>query len=146
MIRLALAVPVLLLLAACGKAASESDDPKPTQGSAHEQTRTAIAQASTAAAGEPPAAFRQCSVCHATEADRNLIGPSLAGVYGKRAGSVPGFNYSAALKQSNLTWDDASLDRFLAAPMSVMPGTRMTYAGLKDSAARREVIGYLKTL
>ena len=148
MIRTALAASLLLVLAACGHAARDSDDPKPDSvpGTSGERPGSAIAQASTAAAGEPPASFRQCAVCHATEPDRNLIGPTLAGVYGRRAGAVPGFNYSAPLRQAGLSWDDRTLDRFLAAPMTAVPGTRMTYAGLKDPAARREVVGYLKTL
>ena len=148
MIRPALAVLSILALAACGRAARESDDPMPDSvpGTSGEHSGAAIAQASTASAGEPPAAFRQCAVCHATERDRNLIGPSLAGVYGRRAGAVPGFNYSPALRQAGLTWDDQTLDRFLAAPMTAVPGTRMTFAGLKEPSARREVVGYLKTL
>ena len=75
-----------------------------------------------------------------------MIGPSLAGVYGKPAGAAADYPYSAALKQAGLTWDDPTLDRFLDAPMKTVPGTRMTYAGLKDPAARREVIAYMKTL
>jgi cytochrome c len=139
---------LLLALAACGKASRQSDDPRPdaAPGTGGGASSRAVAQASAAAAGEAPAAFRQCTICHATEPDRNLIGPSLAGVYGREAGTVPGYPYSPALKQTGLTWDEATLDRFLAAPMTAVPGTRMTYAGLKDPAERKDVIAHLKAL
>ena len=148
MIRLALAASLVLALAACGQAARESDDPKPdaTPGTQGERPAEAVAQASQAAAGEPPPAFVQCKICHTTEPGKHLIGPSLAGVYGKPAGAAVDYPYSAALKQAGLTWDDPTLDRFLDAPMKAVPGTRMTYAGLKDPAARGEIIAYLKTL
>lgn len=148
MIRPVLAAAFMLGLAACTQAARQSDDPKPdaVPGTGGESPSVAVAQASAASAGEAPAAFRQCTICHATEPDRNLIGPSLAGVYGRKAGTVAGYPYSPALKQAGLTWDDAALDRFLAAPMTAVPGTRMTYAGLKDPAERKEVIAHLKTL
>jgi cytochrome c len=77
---------------------------------------------------------------------QHLVGPSLAGVYGKPAAGAADYPYSAALKQAGLTWDDATLDRFLTAPMKTVPGTRMTYAGLADPAARHEIVMYLKTL
>lgn len=150
MIRPVLAAALLTTLAACGHAARESDDPRPdaTPGTGGESpaAATAIAEASTAAAGEPPAAFNQCKICHTTEPGKNLIGPSLAGVYGRKAASRPGFPYSAAMRQSGLTWDDATLDRFLEAPMKVVPGTRMTYAGMKDPVARKDIITHLKSL
>lgn len=148
MIRTALAASLLLVLAACGHAARDSDDPKPDAipGTSGEQPAGAIAQASTAAAGEPPATFAQCKLCHTTEPGRNLIGPSLAGVFGKKAGGTAGYPYSPAMRQSAITWDEPALDRFLESPMKAMPGTKMTYSGIKDPAARREVIAFLKTL
>ena len=139
---------LLLALGACGQAARESDDPRPDEapGTQGERPAKAVAEASQAAAGEPPAGFVQCKICHTTDPGKHLIGPSLAGVYGKPAAIAAGYPYSAALKQTGLTWDDATLDRFLEAPMKTVPGTRMTYAGLKDPAARREIVAYLKTL
>ncbi len=136
------AAAALVSLAACGKAARESDDPQPGAAA----PAKAIAEASQATAAEPPAAFLQCKVCHTTQPGQHLVGPSLAGVYGKPAAGAAGYPYSAALKQAGLSWDDPTLDRFLTAPMKTVPGTRMTYAGLADPAARREVIAYLKTL
>jgi cytochrome c len=136
--RLVLAAAALVALVGCEKASRESDNPKPVA--------EAIAEASHATAAEPPAAFLQCKICHTTQAGQHLVGPSLAGVYGRPAASAAGYPYSAALKQAGLTWNEATLDRFLAAPMKTVPGTKMTYAGLADPAARRELIMYLKTL
>lgn len=131
-----------LALAGCGKAATESDNPQPV-----EPSETAVAApTATAAAAETPAAFLQCKTCHSVEPGRHQIGPSLAGIHGKPAASAPGYAYSAALKGAGLTWDDATLDRFLAAPMATVTGTKMVYPGLKDPARRAEVVAYLKTL
>lgn len=139
--------PLVILLAAALAGCGKGDGPAPTEGpSSAAETAAAVAEASTAAAAERPHAFAQCMVCHATQPDTNLIGPTLAGVFGRRAGSNPGFAYSAALKASGLTWDEASLDAFLVAPMTAVPGTRMSYAGLKDPDQRKALIAYLKTL
>lgn len=102
--------------------------------------------AAVAAADPRPPAFVQCKVCHAVTAGTNGVGPSLSGVVGRKAGTVPGFAYSDAMKGSGLTWDEATLDPYLTAPMKVVPGTKMTYAGQPDAAMRKEVIEYLKTL
>lgn len=144
MSRTVLTLASALALAACGKAATESDNPQP--GATPLSSNEAVAAASTAAAAETPAAFMQCKTCHAAEPGRHLIGPSLAGVYGRPAASAQGYAYSAALKGAGLTWDDATLDGFLEAPMKAVPGTKMVYPGLKDPAKRAEVIAYLKTL
>src|SRR5271168_4153122 len=91
-----------------------------------------VAQAGDAAAGE--AVFKsQCSICHSVQAGRNQVGPSLAGIVGRKAGQVPGFHYSPANKDSGLTWDEATLNRYLTSPKDVVPHTTMTYAGLKDA-------------
>ena len=108
-------------------------------------TATAVATA-TAAAGSPPDSFKQCAVCHKTEPGGTGIGPTLAGVFGARAGHVAGFNYSDAMEESGLTWNQATLDRYLANPQGVVPGTTMAFAGVKDAAKRAEIIAYLKTL
>ena len=88
----------------------------------------------------------QCAICHSPVAGKNMIGPSLFGVVGREAGSVPNFRYSAANKNSGLTWDEATLERYLQAPRTVVPGTLMTYAGLKDETQRAELIAWLATL
>ena len=93
-----------------------------------------------------PAAFAQCAGCHATEAGKNLFGPSLAGVGGRRAGSLPGYAYSPALKASGLTWNAKTLDRWLTSPRKTVPGTKMPFNGIQDPKSREQVIAYLLTL
>jgi cytochrome c len=86
--------------------------------------------------------YARCAACHALAYDR--VGPRHCGVLGRRAGSVPGFEYSPALKKSGITWTAKALDRFLAAPLEVVPGTTMTYAGVADPKERADLIAYLK--
>jgi len=74
------------------------------------------------------------------------VGPSLFGVVGRAAGSETYFTYSAANKNSGLTWDEATLDRYLTSPKAVVPGTIMPYAGLKNETQRADLIAYLATL
>ncbi|HEY0185071.1 MAG TPA: c-type cytochrome [Rhodopila sp.] len=103
------------------------------------------ALAADAAAGE--AVFKsQCSICHSVQVGHNEVGPSLAGVVGRKAGEVPNFHYSSANKASGLTWDEATLDRYLTSPREVVPHTIMTYAGLKDGEKRANLIAFLTTL
>ncbi|WP_417285466.1 c-type cytochrome [Comamonas sp.] len=86
--------------------------------------------------------YARCAACHALAYDR--VGPHHCGLLDRRAGTVPGFAYSAAMKNSGLTWDEKTLDRFLAQPMKVLPGTTMTYDGIPDSKERSDLIAYLK--
>ncbi|MEG0923251.1 MAG: c-type cytochrome [Comamonas sp.] len=86
--------------------------------------------------------YARCAACHALAYDR--VGPHHCGLLGRRAGTVPGFAYSPAMKNSGLTWDEKTLDRFLAQPMQVVPGTTMTYAGIPDAKERSDLIAYLK--
>lgn len=88
----------------------------------------------------------QCAVCHSTTSGRNMLGPSLAGIANRKAGSVAGFAYSPAMKKSNLKWGKATLDRYLADPRKTVPGTKMVYAGQKDAAKRSALVAYLMTL
>lgn len=104
------------------------------------------AAGSTPAAAPRPAAFMQCAACHSVEPGRNGVGPSLAGVAGRKAASLPGFNYSAALRNSGLTWNAASLDKWLTSPQRTVPGTRMPFTGIPDPARRKQVVDYLLTL
>ncbi len=88
--------------------------------------------------------FARCSACHTTT-DQNKVGPGLADVVGRAAGTVGGYSYSPAMKSSGLTWDDATLDAFLKSPGTVVKGTRMSISIPKDED-RADVIAYLKTL
>jgi len=85
--------------------------------------------------------YARCLACHALAFDR--VGPRHCGLLGRRAGSVPGFEYSRAMKQSRITWDAKTLDRFLAAPTKTVPGTSMTYDGVPDRLERVDLIAYL---
>ena len=103
------------------------------------------AKAADPAAGK--AVFNSvCSICHSVQQGKNLIGPSLFEIVGRKTGSVPGFHYSSAKQNANLTWDQATLDKYLQSPRTVIPGTIMTYAGLKDDTKRADLIAYLATL
>jgi cytochrome c len=103
------------------------------------------ARAQDAAAGQ--AIFTsQCGICHAKQAGRNMTGPSLFDIVGRKAGQVPGFHYSEANKTSGLVWDIATLDRYLTSPKDVVTHTTMGYPGLKDAEKRANLIAYLVTL
>ena len=86
-----------------------------------------------------------CAVCHSTQPGVNKIGPSLAGVVGSKSGTVPGYDFSAAMKNANITWNDANLDKFLANPTGFVPGTKM-FVNLPNQTDRQNVIAYLSTL
>jgi cytochrome c len=89
--------------------------------------------------------FGQCSACHSIQPGEHQTGPSLANVWNHKAGTVQGFmRYSDALKAAGLTWNEASLDKWLASPEKLIPGTSMTFPGIKDRQAREDVIAYLK--
>jgi cytochrome c len=102
-------------------------------------------RAQDAAAGQKVFAS-ECSICHSQQPGRNIIGPSLFGVVGRPSGRIPGFHYSNANVQSGITWDVATLDRYLTSPRQVVPGTLMTYPGLKDAQKRADLIAYLARL
>lgn len=108
----------------------------------------ALLAAGSAVANESPDGAkvfdRNCSVCHSINPGENIVGPSLAGVVGRKAGQVDGYDYSEANRKSGLTWDVATLDTYLASPRGLVPGTKMSFPGLKDPADRAAVITYLR--
>lgn len=89
------------------------------------------------------AVYERCQACHAIE--QNRTGPAHCGLFGRKAGSAPGFEgYSAAMRQSGWVWTPATLDRFLKAPMQALPGTSMGYAGVQNDEERAALIAWLK--
>lgn len=108
----------------------------------------ALLIAGTAHAGPAPATWARCAVCHdTTKGGPNKIGPNLYGVVGKKAGThAAGFKYSDGLKKSGLTWNAATLDKWIENPRALVPNTMMAFPGLKDPAKRAELVGYLTSL
>jgi cytochrome c len=102
----------------------------------------AAAMAADADAGK--SVFNKCKACH--QVDKNGVGPHLGSVVGRAAASLPDFKYSPALQKSGLTWDEATLDKWIAGPSKLVPGTKMIFAGIKDEGDRANLIEYLKTL
>ena len=90
-------------------------------------------------------AFTQCSVCHSID-ESNGVGPTLKGIVGSKAGDVPGFRFSRAMKGSNITWDEKTLNDFIADPQKVIPGNVMPFSGLADAKQRADVVAYLNTV
>ena len=104
-----------------------------------------VAVGAASAAPNPQAGekiYERCAGCHSLAQDR--AGPRHCGLIGRRAGTVPGFDYSPAMKRSGLVWNKATLERFLADPMKVVPGTAMGYAGIDDKQERADLIAYLE--
>jgi cytochrome c len=100
------------------------------------------AQAGDAKAGEK--VFRKCKSCHYVDKEKNKTGPHLVNIIGRAAGSVDGFKYSKAMKDSGLTWDEATLAEFLKKPKAYLKGTKMAFAGLRKDKEIDDLIAYLK--
>ncbi|RJT24261.1 cytochrome C [Chakrabartia godavariana] len=94
----------------------------------------------------PAPVFAPCAGCHSIEPGKTMFGPSLHRVAGRKAASLAGYPYSAALKASGLTWNAATLDRWLRGPQKLVPGTRMPFGGIADPATRKAVVDYLLTV
>ncbi len=102
------------------------------------------AQAQDVEAGE--AVFKKCRACHEVGPNaKNKVGPVLNGIVGRKAGTYDAFNYSDAMKNSGITWDEANLNEYIADPKKKIPGNKMVFIGLKDEADRANVIAFLKT-
>jgi cytochrome c len=159
-----LGVVALLALPACSKKAEDDEAP-----AANTATTTATAGTPAPAATAPAAdntdtldgskfasftgdaaagekVFLNCKTCHSSEAGKNMVGPSLHAIQGRTSGQIPGFSYSAANKASGIVWSDEKLFQYLENPQRVIPGTKMTYTGVKDPQQRANLIAYLNTL
>ncbi len=139
--RSAIVVAAAIMTAACGR--QGADGPTSGGGSAPPGARTIEERGR--------AAFSACAVCHSVKNPdepgyASLVGPSLFGVFGAPSAHVASYDYSQAMREANLTWDEATLDRFLARPQEVIPRTRMAYVGEADPNKRAAIIAYLKTL
>lgn len=149
-------VALSALTAACSAGGSESGEPA-------EEAATKEAATAEAATDDPMATkdgvayasltgdaaagklvFAQCRTCHVTDPGINRIGPSLAGVVGRPAGSVKGFNYSPANKDIGLTWTEEQMYVYLENPQRTIPKTKMIFAGLPNAQKRADVIAFLK--
>jgi len=100
------------------------------------------ASAEDLAAGK--ASFAKCKACHSLEEGKNEIGPSLHGLFGRKAGTAPKFNYSAANKSSGITWGEDTLFQYLENPQKFVPGTKMVFPGIKSEKERHALIEYLE--
>jgi cytochrome c len=148
-----------MLLAAAAIGLSGCGGENSTNAPASKPAATAVTAAAEPAAPEPAlnleeqgrVAFRICAVCHAVT-DPNaagyvkLLGPSLFGIYGASSAHQNGFDYSPAMLNAGLTWDDETLDAYIANPQKAVPANRMAFAGEPSAAKREALIAYLKTL
>ena len=143
---MAMCAATVAALAGCGKS-----------GGANTQAPAAIDPAKAAILATLPAAYRHpdldngeaqsatCKSCHVLEKGAgNAVGPNLHGVFGRRAGSVPGFAYSPGLKATGIVWDAPDIDRWIANPRAVVPGTKMSYAGMENAKDRADLVAYLR--
>lgn len=150
-----------LILTGCGKGSSSSDQsastastaesaaappPGPTPDQAKAMVASLPAPFNTGDIDKGRMVFGQCHACHTPEqGGPNMTGPNLWGIFGRKAGSVAGFNYSDGLKATGIVWDAPHIDKWITDPRAVVPDTRMSFLGLKNPQDRINVIAYLKT-
>jgi cytochrome c len=108
----------------------------------------AITATRGAQAADPQMAFNNaCRTCHSMKEGDNRLGPSLAGVVGRKAGTLPGYAYSPSMQNSGVTWDEATLDRFIANPDQVVGGNKMKpFTSISDETQRKDIIAFLKSI
>lgn len=102
----------------------------------------ALAAEGDAAAGER--VFVRCRVCHVPDQEQNRIGPHLVGVFGREAGTVEGYEYSEAMQEADVVWDEETLDAYLTDPRGFIPGNKMAFAGIRSEEERANLIAYLE--
>jgi cytochrome c len=142
-----------LVLAGCGQKADNDDAPDVVMSTPHtysdaekaaiQATFPAPYNTADLAAGETQ--FNKCRSCHTIGADKmNMVGPHLYGVFGRKSGTEPGYSFSEAMTAHDVTWDFDTLDTYIAAPQTVVKGTKMSYQGIKDETDRHNLLAYLK--
>jgi cytochrome c len=108
---------------------------------------TAVAADAAGDAKAGAAVFKRCAVCHTSDkGGGDGLGPNLFGVLGRKAATRPGFAYSAPLKKAALTWDEATLTKWVAGPARTVPGTKMAFGGITSKKQQADVVAYLSTL
>ena len=108
---------------------------------------TLLLVASARADGDPARGevrFQECAACHRLEAGANEVGPSLHGVFMRKAGELADFRYSPAMKRSGIIWTAETLDQYIADPQALIPANRMPYAGMAAASDRADLIAYLQ--
>ena len=146
-------IAVGLTLSACGQKADNDDAPDVVMATPHaysdaekaaiQATFPAPYNTADLAAGETQ--FNKCRSCHTIGPDKmNLVGPHLYSVFGRKSGTEPGYTFTEAMTAHNVTWDFATLDSYIAAPQSVVKGTKMSYQGIKNETDRHNLLAYLK--
>ena len=147
---------LLLILAACGRSTSKAPSaggppppapapPGPTEAQAKALIAELPASYQSADLSNGEAKFAVCRSCHTLNAGGDdMVGPNLWGVFGRKAGSKPGFSYSDDMKAAGWSWDAGQLDKWIANPKAVLLGTKMTYVGMPDAGDRRDLIAFLK--
>ncbi len=153
-LRVTFAALSMLALTACGQEPQPAEQPAatlppaatgPTAEEIAAKVATLPAPYNTGDYANGRKLFAQCRSCHTIDAGGgNRVGPNLHGLFGRAAGTAEGFPYSDAVKNSGIVWDGPKLDEWLANPKGFLPGNRMTFLGIKDETARRDVITYLK--
>ena len=147
-----IAIACSLLLAACGQSGGGGGEQAATPKAPEltpEQKQALLASLpapyNTADIDNGKAKFAMCRSCHTiVEGGANLTGPNLHGVFGRKAGALETYKYSDAVKNAGFVWDAEHLDKWLAEPRTFLPGTKMTFAGLKAEKDRIDLIAYLK--
>jgi cytochrome c len=156
-IPIVLATASLSLLVACGQKPPATDGggygtvvapppPAPTPAEAAARVAALPAPYSAADPQQGHVVFARCQICHsAAPGGADMIGPNLSGVIGRKAGSRPGFSYSDGMKAAGFVWTPQRIDTWLTNPRAMVPGTKMSFAGLSDAKDRADVIAYLAT-
>lgn len=142
---LATALFAAALLGACSKPQSSEEAPASGETAKADAPAKAVAYADLkgdAAAGE--GAFAQCKICHSMEEGKNGIGPSLHKIVGSKAGDIPGYSFSPAMKSSGIVWSEDKIFDYLENPRKLVPGTKMSFAGWEDPQRRADVIAWIK--